>query len=200
MGEILNINEVIKIIPSLLEYLVPGYIFITIRNFSFSKDDSKDKHIVLKSVVLSFIFLRTIYPIIRATLTYFGLPKELILCTFIFSIIVISVLYIRLDLEKYMVGILGNGKTSKEECFDVILSDNYNIGAIARVYLESEKLVYTGSLIYYDDKFAGEHRKIVLAGYSLGLFNGKEIYNYEGEESNLVVLQMKDIKRIEIFK
>lgn len=200
MGEVLNINEVIKIIPVLLEYLVPGYIFITIRNFSFSKDDSKDKHIVLKSVVLSFIFLRTIYPIISCILNYFNFPKELILFTFISSIIIISALYIRLDLEKYIVGVLGNGKTSKEECFDVILNDNYSIGAIARVYLEAEELVYTGSLIYYDDKLSGDNKKIVLAGYSLDSFCGDEIYNYEGNEKNLVVLHMKDIKRIEIFK
>ena len=200
MGEILNINEVIKIIPVLLEYLVPGYIFMTIRSFSLSKDDSKDKHIILKSVVLSFIFLRTVYPIISKVLTYFKSPKELILCVFIISIIIISVLYIRFDLEKYFVKVLGNGKTTKEDCFDVILSDNNSTGVVAMAYLESEKLVYTGSLIYYDDKLSGDNRKIVLAGYTLHTFDGEEIYNYEGIEGNIVVLQMKDIKRIEIFK
>lgn len=200
MGEVLNINEVIKIIPVLLEYLVPGYIFMTIRNFSFSIDTSKDKHIILKSVVLSFIFLRVLYPIINTVLAYFKLPKEIILCTFIFSIIVISVLYIRFDLEKYFMSILGNGKTAKEECFDVILSENNSAGVITMAYLESEKLVYTGSLIYYDDKFSGDNRKIVLAGYTLHTFDGHEIYNYEGNKKNIVVLQMKDIKRIEIFK
>lgn len=211
MKELLSIKDIVNTIPILLEYVVPGFIFLSMRNFSLSKDESKDKYMIFKSIVISYIFLQIIYSSFQLLGIFFGKPqidsninytiipisKNNIRFLFIVLSVIISIIYIKLDIEERVLSLLGNGKTSKEDCFDVIIDNNKGVGA--RVYLKDEDIVYTGSITYYDDRLSGDNRRFILSGYNSYSYDWEEICNYQGEEDKKVILNMKDIKRIELF-
>lgn len=197
MNELLLLKDIVNIIPLMLEYIVPGFIFLSIRNFAYSKDISKDKYFIIKAIVLSYVFKQTLYEIINPLFMHMSDSKWITTFIFIILIIIVSILYIKLNIEKFIVSILDKGKTVTEDCFEEIIGkDAINI----RVYLKDENVIYTGSLTYYDDKFAEDNRKIVISSYLTYDYEGNLIENFGGSESNFVILTLKDIKRIECFK
>jgi hypothetical protein len=197
MAELLNIKDIVNIIPVLLEYLVPGFIFLTIRNFSFSKDHTKDKYILVKAIVISSLFLELINPILFPVAKYVKIKDEIIPYIFIFLVTAISILYIKLKIEDKLISLLGSTKTPNEDYFENII--NTKNGAWMRAYLPEEKVIYMGKLKFYDDKDTGENRKIALACFSSYSYDNDLIESHENDTDSLVLLTMKDIKRIEIF-
>lgn len=53
MIDFTKIKEIIAVLPLLIIYILPGYIFIGIKNFIINKDHTEDKNIFLKSIVIS---------------------------------------------------------------------------------------------------------------------------------------------------
>lgn len=197
MTEIVNINNIINIIPTLLEYLVPGFIFLTIRNFSFSKDNSKDKYILIKAIIISYLFLEIINPILFPVINMLRVNSEIRPYLFIFLVTFVSILYVKLNIEDKLISLLGSNKTSQEDCFEAII--NSKSGAWIRAYLSEERIIYMGKLKYYDDKENKDNRKIVLTLFSSYSYDGDKLESNEDDYGSLVLLSMKDIKRIEIF-
>lgn len=197
MAEIININNIINIIPTLLEYLVPGFIFLTIRNFSFSKDNNKDKYILIKAIIISYLFLEIINPILFPITNMLRISTEIIPYIFIFLVTIISILYVKLNIEDKLISLLGSNKISQEDYFEAII--NSKNGAWIRAYLSEEKIIYMGKLKYYDDKENKDNRKIALTSFSSYSYDGDKLESNEDDYGSLVLLSMKDIKRIEIF-
>ncbi|NLO25857.1 MAG: hypothetical protein GX114_06910, partial [Clostridiales bacterium] len=52
-----NISGMINAIPLILVYIVPGYIILKISHFQLSKKADKDQYILVKSLVISFVFV-----------------------------------------------------------------------------------------------------------------------------------------------
>lgn len=198
MIDLLNIKEIVNIIPTLIEYFVPGFIFLTIRSFSFSKDSNKDRYILMKAIIISYLFLEIINPIIIPVIDNLRFNREIQTYIFILVVIMISILYVKLDIEDKLINMLGSTKTSQEDYFHSMIDSKD--GAWIRVYLLEEKIIYSGKLKYYEGKEAGENRKIVLTSFSTYSYDGYELENNENDEDSLVLLSMKDIKRLEIFK
>lgn len=195
MVEILKIQEVVKIIPSILEYFVPGFIFIIIRNYCYSKNNDKDKYIILKSIVISFIIMQ-ISQVVVSVLT---LNHVWVSYVSIFISIIITVLYMRFKLEEKIIEkILGESKTPNEDYFDNIIAKKE--GAWLRAYV-NEEVIYMGKIIYYEGKDAGEDRKIALSNFkSYSYKESEEWDDFSEEDKSIVLLSIKSISRIEIFK
>lgn len=206
MSEILKIKELVDLIPMILEYIVPGFIFLTIRNFSYSKEIAKDKYIIFKSMVISFIFLECIYPILIGITTYINglniknvhISENIVMILFIIVVTSISVIYIKFKLEDKLVKLLGNGKTIHEDFLSNII-DNKE-GAWIKVYLNEYKIVYTGKLRYYDNLNIDNNGHIVLAFFITEDYDGNQLENHENEKDCMVSVKIKDISRYEIFK
>ncbi len=49
------ITEIINQLPQILSYIVPGYIFLTIYQWTRFRDGDSLKNIVLKSIVVSYV-------------------------------------------------------------------------------------------------------------------------------------------------
>lgn len=198
MPELLNIDKIIILIPTVLEYVVPGFIFLTIRDFSYSKKDKSDKYYVIKCIVLSYIFIKLLKPIELAFFGHFGLSDDILTFIFIILVIIISIAYIKYKLEEKLVNILGNGKTVHEDFISNII-DNKE-GAWLKLYISEEKIIYTGKLKYYDNPSMSNNRFIVLACVKTESYSGDTLVDNINDNNCLVALDMKDIKRIEIFK
>lgn len=193
--DILKIQEIVKIIPSILEYFVPGFIFIVIRNYCYSKNNDKDKYIILKSIVISFIIMQISQAIVNTLkwnhvwISYLSIVIS----------IVITILYMRLKLEEKIIEkVLGENKTPNEDYFDNIISQKE--GAWLRAFV-NEEVIYMGKIIYYEGKDAGEDRKIALSNFKSYSYNESEEWDdFSDKDKNIVLLSIKSISRIEIFK
>lgn len=195
MIDILKIQEVVKIIPSILEYFVPGFIFITIRNYCYSKNNEKDKYIVLKSIVISFIIMQ----ISQVIVNIFKWNEVFISYISIIIAIISTILYIRFKLEAFIIEkLLGENKTPNEDYFDNIIPGKK--GAWMRVYINQE-VIYMGKILYYEGKETGEDRKIALSNFiSYSYEDSEEWDNHSADDDGIVLISMKNINRMEIFK
>ena len=198
MTELLNINEIISLIPTVLEYVVPGFIFLTIRDFSYSKKDKSDKYYVIKCIVLSYIFIKLLKPIVLGFFGHFSLSDDILTFIFIILVIAISIGYIKYKIEEKLVNTLGNGKTVHEDFISNIICNKE--GAWLKLYISEEKSIYTGQLRYYDNPSISNNRFIVLACVKTESYSGDTLVDNMNNKDCLVALDMKDIKRIEIFK
>lgn len=191
MGDFLKLKDIADIIPSLLNYFVPGFIFITIRNYSLSRDSIKDTNIFIKSVVVSSIFIQFMKIVISVNNYWFSFA--IILFSFF-----IGILYIRFNIESKILKLLKLNKTTTGDFFDDII-DSRN-GPWIYAYIPSEQLIYLGKLINYEIASDGKARSIVLTSYKVFSYAEELIADYENESNRQLLLNTKDISRIEIFK
>lgn len=188
--DITNINEILEIIPSILQYFIPGFIFLTIRNLSLSIELKNDKFIILNSIVISFILVETLklIPIFKNSNYFVLIP--------IIAILFISKIYIGSRLEEKIVNSFVKGKITNEDIFSILLEQQK--GAWLRVYIRD--VIYVGKIHYTEDVCRDGNRYIILFAY--------QSFNYEWEilEDNStdnyarVMLNMKDIDIIEKVK
>ncbi|HBG4218863.1 TPA: hypothetical protein KQD30_001993 [Clostridioides difficile] len=175
MNEILNIQEIISIIPALLEYFVPGFIFLTIRNFYYSKDYTKDKYIIVKSIVISFLFYELLYPILMI------IPnKHVSNYLFIIIVIFISIMYLKFNVEDKIIDIFGVGQRINEDDFANII--DVEKGTWVKVYLPEESIIYLGKLKYYSNKKDSEDNIMALICFATYSYDGEELENNSNSE------------------
>jgi len=191
MSEFLNIKKIIEVIPDILIYFAPGFIFLTLRNYHISSDIDKDKYVVVKSVVISYLFIKLVnikLPLSHKFFTYIVLGLS----------IVTSLIYIRWDLESKLIKKLNFSKsTNKDYMQDII---NVNEGAWVYLYLPKENAIYYGKLIYYENTTDGKDKNIVISNFCAVSYDGDEIVNHEEDNNWQIILNTKDISRIEIYK
>lgn len=187
---ITNINEILEIIPSILQYFIPGFIFFTIRSLYLSIELKNDKFIVLNSIVISFVLVETLklIPIFKNS-NYFVLIT-------IIAILIISKIYIGSKLEDKIVNTFVKGKITDKDIFSVLLEQQKC--AWLRVYIND--VIYVGKIHYTEDMCIDGNRYIILFAYQS--FNYKwEILEDNSEDNySRVMLNMKDINIIEKVK
>ena len=192
MSEFLNIKDIIDILPILLNYFVPGFIFISVRNFKLCKDDSKDKFVAMKSIVISFIMISIVE--IFVPINHYLFSLILIIVS-----IVLSKLYIKFNLECWLLTkVLKVDKTTSEDFLDDIIDTDK--GAWMYLYIPSENIIYCGKLRYYENCGHGKERNILLSNYTITSYNGDEIINYVEDDSRIVMVNTQNIIRIEMVK
>jgi len=191
MNELLNFKKIIEVIPDILIYFAPGFIFLTLRNYHISNDMQKDKYVTLKSIVISFLLIKIIN--IKLPTDYYLFPYIVLGVS-----IIMSILYVRFDLETKLLEKLKFSKsTNKDYMQDIIDIDN---GAWVYLYLFKENVIYYGKLVYYENTVDGKDRNIVLSNFSSMSYEGELIVNHEDDDNWQVILNTKEISRIEIYK
>lgn len=201
----MNIKDIINIIPSLFLYFIPGYIAIYIKQAYKHYKEQKESHLVIMSVVISFIIktiLNTfIYLINQIFKINFVVNQDLE--TFILLILSILVGYIWIrykgsKLETKLNKFLNSNTNSEANVW------NYGMkaekGAWARVYLHNENRIYIGKLINYTIDPDEKDKEILLSSYtSYELDTKKELEDYD-DDNKIVLIKCNDIRFIEILK
>lgn len=192
MTEILYLKELINLIPLILNYVVPGYIFYSIIKFQFENKYKNDKYIIFKSVVLSY-FVNGISSIL--------VKKNCILFPIIsiFISICMAIVYINIIDKNWFVNLLQKVNLYKTFRKDMI-SDivDLKLGMWLCIYLKEEEVIYLGKLIHYEDVTEDNHRYMLLSCYSCYSYDGMKLVEHDEDNTNCVLLNIVNVDRIEI--
>ncbi len=185
-----QIQKLIELLPTLIMYFVPGYLILWINSFMLSQKLEKDKHLLLKSIVVSYIIL---------TIENYFFGRVITIPTIIFALI-FGLLLSRVILSKCFSKVLswmGINKSFYSNFWnDVIDMEN---GLWVIVYLPNEQLIYKGQLRRFEEKDNTEHTFLILSNYTLLNYSGEEIISYAENKQYRVIINTKDISRIELF-
>jgi len=88
MIDFTKIKDVITILPLLIIYILPGYVFIGVKNFITNRKQVEDKNIVLKSVVISYVIINFERVVASHFFEFSISSSKVILFTFFFSILI----------------------------------------------------------------------------------------------------------------
>lgn len=187
-------NAFIEAIPSIIIYVVPGYIFMWVYAFMFSQKIENDKHAIVKSIVLSFSFV-VLFGLLGIEIVFspyiiFALVAVSALCGLLFSKILASEkayqLFKKANINKSFYNSIWNDIADFEH------------GVWIRAYLPNERLIYSGYLKRYEESET-EKTLFVLSKYTTYDYTGEVVDNFSGNPENMVALNTKDISRIELF-
>lgn len=194
MIDFTKIKDLIAVLPLLIIYILPGYIFISIKNFIKNKDHTEDKNIFLKSILISYIIINFEMLFVKIDIS----SPIAIISTICFTM-VISYGYSMFIQSGYSTKLLKRLKinTSLKEntLMDIV---DYDLGMWVRVYLSSEKLIYVGQIREFE-QIADASYNIVLSNFTLYKYSEeKYTIDYSNDNTEWVLINVKDNYRIEL--
>lgn len=189
-----QVKAIIEFLPHIVLYVVPGYIFLWVYAFMFSKNIEEDKHAIVKSIVLSF-FIITLFrsmgfevdfsPWIVLSLIVVAMLGGFLYCK-VCSCNKIYRLFMRTGINKSLHGNMWNDLVDLEH------------GLWLRVYLSNEKVIYLGKLKRYEETTT-DKTLLILSSFITYKYNSDEMENYKDSPEKMVAINTKDISRIELF-
>ena len=142
-----NISEILNQIPIILEYFIPGFVFLTLFNFFTSR--KSEKYQLITSVVISYIIKSSLSILHTVMLTHviFRTSEKVIILVInsIVTAILLSVVYKSKWLQHILIKI-GNNTVHDNIWIDVL---DQNDGSIVRVDLGDT--VYFGVVELHDN-------------------------------------------------
>jgi hypothetical protein len=188
------IPELIRVIPELITIFLPGFIFINIYNWLVARKDMDFSIVVLWSFFISVI-IRTVYQAGHSIL-----PIELEIAEQVKTLVYIMTA----GISPFFVW------TLKEQCFSKLVSINnksindeiwndvinYKESTMLKVYLKESDILYIGRFATREEK--GLDSWIAITEYArFNKNNDLQYYSTEQNEKSMVVVNMRDIERVE---
>lgn len=201
----MNINEIIDIIPKLFLYFIPGYIALHIKSHFKTEKESKDSHLLIMSIVISFIINEILDIIVFAInklickpiiISDTNKPIFLLVSSIVFGCI--WVLYYGSKFEKYINKLLGSNITSEANVWNKAMKAEN--GAWIRVYLYEQNLLYEGKLLNYTIDPEDNNKEVLLGAFTSYNLESKDIIEEFDDDKKMVLVSCKDISNIEILK
>lgn len=202
----MSADDVIKIIdaiPKYIEYVYPGYFTIYFFYFFKAKTIKDDKIIIIKSIMISYIYIFIVDSILNIIRVKADIPNLLnpiivlvlaIICPYIWSVVE------QMQTTQKILNKIGIHTTFYDNEIEV-LSD-FNKGAWLCIYLKDDNVVYEGAL-QKNELEDGKRKYICLSGYYkyfLGQ-DGKPSEPYIQDNANknneIVMIFYDSVKRIE---
>lgn len=199
MATIEHLNEIIDNIPNILQYFVPGVIFIMIiRSLSFKR--FAENYTIVFSCVISYLFVSLIGMINELKIKSESL-KEPIVISGIAVLIAI--------LLAFFLSIIFNSKCFKDftlkyfhkTLYDDIWQDVFDFknGTNLKVYIKDKEYYIMGHYRFSEEK--GEESWMALSAHTYRNKETNEIIglDYSKNEKVLVTIRIYDIEHIEVF-
>lgn len=183
--KISNIQIIVEQLPLILQYFIPGYIFIYVFYFFTSKKSSQGQNTLLYAVIVSY-FLKSIVD----TTIFKNNTVFLCLCALVASIVTIQLSRRRI-LEKIFSKI--NHKAVFEDIWLNVL--DYDEGTTLRFTCYDGSTII-GILMFHEEK--ENNSWFIISDYSIKNENedfSSSRYSY----SSKLAVNLKDVKRVEIF-
>ncbi|AEB77333.1 hypothetical protein IRP63_14555 (plasmid) [Clostridium botulinum] len=198
MVDFLKIKDFISILPILIIYILPGYVFISIKDFIVNKKKEEDKNLILKCIVISYIIINFEYLIssLFKKVIDVSSPKSIIL-TLIFSIVIsyICSIFIQSELSSKALKKIKISRSLKTDIMSEIV--DFESGMWIKVFLSTEQLIYLGKLRRFE-KIGENSYDIVLSNFILYNYSGDELLNNEDFITEWVFINVKENYRIEL--
>lgn len=191
--DILKFKDLIEILPLLLNYIVPGYIFYSIYDFQLGCKNNKEDNFLLKNIVFSF-FLNTLLSI------FLDQENKYYSLILLALSVVIALAYINIIEQNWYITISNKLNFYKSVKIDLI-SDiiDSKLGMWVRIYIKGESVIYTGKLIRYDNETENMHRYFVLSEYSCHSYEGEELEDHYGDINQCVLINIANSDRVELI-
>ncbi|BDS17325.1 hypothetical protein JUM001_15590 [Clostridium perfringens] len=197
-----NINELINLVPKILIYIVPGYLYYKIFNYVLNWKDKTIKNNIFEYVVVSYVLCT----VVKSILGIFYNEVNMNLPQIIVSLLILSAIlgyfmgiFIKSDKFTKVRRFFKINRTINNNIFNDIIDKK--VGTWARVYLKDDKLVYYGSVILFEKKDKYEDGCIVLNDYEVYKYQESKILEetlpQEGEKNSLATIKLSEINRIE---
>lgn len=190
----------IELLPTIVIYIIPGYLIIWVISFILSFRIEKDSNLFLKSIVLSYLVI-TFGNLIAGFWGLNILLSNYLKVTIIFLSIFIGYgisLLIQQPFFNRIMNKIGINKTVYTSIWNDIIDTKKVL--VALVYLGDEKKIYKGQIRKFDENDDGDNTYLLLSNYVIYKYEtGDEVINYEKNNENRVLLNTKDISRIELF-
>lgn len=196
-----NLDGLINAIPLIMVYVVPGYVLLRISNFQLAKKTDQDQYILVKSLMISFVFIsvgETLWGYLfketqplqdvafRNTMIVSAAAVGLLWSKFLTSPIFEKILYT-----------LGVHKTLHGGMWGDIVDFEYGLWLM--VYIPTDKVVYAGKLRKYKEAESHGNYTVFLSNYTLYDYKANILKDYVEDNDKWVSLHSKDIARIELF-
>lgn len=193
-----NLKEIIEILPSIVLYVVPGYLFLWVYRFRLSLEIDKDEYLLLKSIVISYLIIfpiDSIGELCNCISSNSNLGKIVIILIaigagYVFSCVVVS------DLFKKLLKKLKIYRSVYSNIWNDVIDDVH--GLWIKAYMPEEKLIYKGDIVRYEEKKDTENTYLVLSNYTLLNYDGKVIVSRENEDNSCVMINSRNVSRIEL--
>jgi hypothetical protein len=190
-----NVAAIIKELPTLVMYLVPGYLVLWIMGFMLSRDVDKDDHIVVKSIVLSYIFINVGSLIIRQSVLN-SVTSEMVVMGLA---LVIGFATAQILLSGHFETLLRRIGVTRS-IHSIFLNDiiDLKLGLYVKVYLRNERVIYAGQIRKYEERESSDNSYFVLSSYCQSDYEGVLLQDHENDDSYRILLNTKDISRMEL--
>ncbi|GAB6109049.1 hypothetical protein [Fusibacter bizertensis] len=193
----MTVDDYIKIIkefPQLLQYFVPGYLFLKSYTFFLANEWKTNSITIFESVAISYIFVLISDVLLKIT----GADDIVGFVFQVISAIIASFVitkFIESDLVLSITSFFGIKRSLRKSIWDDFV-DQKN-GNYVKVYLSSENTVYQGKLISYD--FDKENStQIAINRYKK--FNLKDKLIDEAKDERWVILiKLDEVSRVEFY-
>ena len=192
----INLQQIIDIIPSILQYFIPGYIFLTLFNWITAKTQTESQKTIF-SCVISFISA-SIIQAFNSLIFKWDLLENNIWVNVLLSVLVCTATSIPLaklfsskSVENFV-----NDKLSvslHEEILNSLIHKSANL----KIYFKNKDYYFIGHLDSYSIE-KGE-TMICVKQHIKYDFNDKEIYTQEHNDKAYMLFNLKEVEYIEIF-
>lgn len=199
MIDLFKLKDLITLLPLLIIYILPGYVFISIKNFIGNINQSDDKNDILKSIVISYIIINfesLICLHVGKFILDISSPKSIIF-TVCFTV-AIAYIYSRIMQCEFSYKLLKYLKITRSLKGD-ILTDimDFEMGMWIRVFIKPEEVIYVGKIRKFE-KNGDSNYTVVLSNFILYGYSGEEFINNQDNNHDWVVVNVKDTYRIEL--
>lgn len=194
-----QINQLIEALPTLIMYLVPGYLILWINAFVLSIKLENDRYVLLKSVVLSYVILT----LGNYILSFKGLS---IFGSNLLKIVTLGVaITVGYSLSKFILSecfcrilkFLGINKSFFGNFWNDIVDLENGLWVIA--YIPTDQVIYKGQLRKFEEKNNSESSFLVLSNYTTLTYSSEVLADYQEQNEKRVIINTKDISRLELY-
>lgn len=187
-----NINDIFSQLPVILEYFIPGFIFISVFQYFTSRNNSSYK--VIGSVVISYL-LKALCSIghqyIMAQRVFTWGERVIVLTIFALLTSLFCVFISELHFVNKVFLIINHKSIHNDIWNDII---DYKNGTSLRIICNDA--IYTGILVGHEEK--GADSWFVIKDYIVEE-NGATYASESMEFKSKLAINLKNIKRVELF-
>lgn len=198
-----EILEIIEVLPKLSIYLLPGIFFIKIIQYQLGVKRNEDKFIFLYYLIVSYIFIALGETVSEWCYGYSNIyTSQFTIGIILFSLIsgYLAGNFLRSDVSLDVLRFLKIYRTNSLSIFSDI--KDVELGTWIKVYLNDDKIVYSGALREYENSFDYDNTFLLLSNYISYSYAENKIDERvlvdERENNNWVAIKIKNVNRIEI--
>lgn len=181
-------------------YLYPGFITLVIYYFSLGKNLKENKYILIKSVIISYLYISFSKVVIEKNFLKNSKVQNMVLLVLAIGVPLIWNALMKTKLFTLFLRKIG----IRTDIYDSIMDSlrfKEKDGVWVRVFLDDKGVMYEGSLRLYE-KDTKKKQQIVLSGYRYFRIDAQTkeeiiIENHENDSEYWVKVLEKDITRME---